>query len=151
MNLFLASLLGAVTKLLLLFFSHLSRVWLCDPMNHSMPGFPVLHYHPGGLLKPMSIESVMPSNRLIIYCPLLLLPSIFPSISVFSNESALHVRCPFIGASKSVLSMSIQDWFPLGLTGFISLLSKGLTRVFSSITIQKYSLRKENLPSGMLK
>ena len=44
--------------------------------------------------KLMSIESVMPSNHLILYCPLLLLPSIFPSIRVFSNESALHMRWP---------------------------------------------------------
>ena len=55
--------------------------------------------------KPMSIESVMPSNHLILCCPLLLLPSIFPSIRVFSSESALHIRWPNIGvsASKSVL------------------------------------------------
>ena len=57
-----------------------------------MPGFPVLH-HPWSLLKLMSIESVMPSNHLIL-CLLLLLPSIFPSIRVFSNESALHIRWP---------------------------------------------------------
>ena len=46
------------------------------------------------LLKLMSIESVMPSNHLMLCCPLLLLPSIFPSIKVFSNESALHIRWP---------------------------------------------------------
>ena len=67
------------------------------------------------LLKLMSIESVMPSNHLILCCPLLFLPSIFPSIRVFSNESALHIRRPkSIGASASVSvpPMSIQDWFP---------------------------------------
>ena len=63
---------------------------LRDPMDCSMPGFPVLHY----LLElaQMSIESVMPSNNLILCLPLLLLPSIFPSIRVFSNESALWIR-----------------------------------------------------------
>ena len=56
-----------------------------------MPGFPVHHQLPE-LLKLMSIESVMPSNQLILCCPLLLLPSVFPSIKVFSNESVLHIR-----------------------------------------------------------
>ena len=62
------------------------------------------------LLKFMSIESVMQSKQLILCHPLLLLPSIFPSISVFSNESALHIRWPKYGASASasVLSMNIQ-------------------------------------------
>ena len=85
------------------------------------------------LLKLMSIESVMPSNRLIL-CHPLLLPSIFPSIRVFSNESALHIGCPNIGASASasVLPKNTQDWSPLGWTGWISLQSKGLSRVFSS-------------------
>ena len=63
------------------------------------------------LLKLMPIESVMPSNHLILYCSLLLLPSIFPSITDFSNESALYIRW-----SASVLPMNIQGWFPLGLT-----------------------------------
>ena len=75
----------------------------------------------------MSIKSVMPSNHLIFCHPLLLLPLIFPSIRVFSNESVLRIRWPSIGASASasVPPMNIQDWFPLGLTGFISLKSKG--------------------------
>ena len=62
-------------------------------MNHSMPGLPVHHQHQS-LPKPMSIESAMPSNHLILCCPLLLLPSIFPSIRVFSNESVLRIRWP---------------------------------------------------------
>ena len=92
------------------------------------------------LLKVTSMESVMPSNHLILYCPLLLLPSIFPSIRVFSSESALHIRWPkyWSFSFSSVLPMNIQDWFPLGLTVLISLQSKGLSRVFSSTTIQKH-------------
>ena len=80
----------------------------------------------------MSIESVMPSNHLILCCPLLLLPSIFPSIRVFPNESILHISGQSIGvsASTSVLLKTIQDKFPLGWTGWISLQSKGLSRVF---------------------
>ena len=65
---------------------------LCDPMDCSTPGLPVLH-QPQSLLKLMAIESVMSSSYLIL-CPSLLLPSIFPSIRVFSNESALCIRWP---------------------------------------------------------
>ena len=154
----------------------------------------------------MSIESVMPSNHLILCHPLLFLPSIFPSTRVFSSESSLHIRsevaqsCPTLcdpmdccppdssvrgilqarilewvaisfsrgsswprdqtqvshivadtlpsepfftlggqnigaSASVSVLPMSIQGWFPLGLSGLIFLLSNGLSRIFSSTTI----------------
>ena len=153
------------------------------------------------LLKLMSTESVMPSNHLILCRPLLLLPSIFPSIRVFSNESVLRIRWPNywsfsfsispsdeysgliplggmsvfyiasivymcqsqppnssrlqsfpasgsfpmsqfftsggqsirVSASASVLPVNIQDWFPLGWTGWISLQSKGLSRVFLSL------------------
>ena len=86
------------------------------------------------LLKLISIESVMPSNHLILCRPRLLLPSIFPIIRVFSNESALHMRRSKFGASASVsvLPVNIEGWFPLGLTGLISLQSKGLSRVFLS-------------------
>ena len=66
---------------------------LCDHMDCITPGFPVL-YHLRSLLRLMSIESVMPSNHLILCHPLLLLPSIFPSIRVFSSESALPIRWP---------------------------------------------------------
>ena len=91
------------------------------------------------LLKVMSIESVMPSNHLILCRPLLLPPSLFPSIRVFSNELALRIRWPkHCSASASILPMDIQGWCPLGLTGLISLLSKGLSRVFSSTTVQKH-------------
>ena len=79
------------------------------------------------LFKLMSIESVKPSNHLILCCPLLFLPSIFPSIRVFSNESTICVNIDASGqsigtsASASVLPMNIQDWFPLGLTCLILL------------------------------
>ena len=66
---------------------------LCDPMNRSMPGLPVIT-NSQSPPKPMSIESVMPSNQLILCCPLFLLPSVFPSIRVFSSESALLIRWP---------------------------------------------------------
>ena len=66
---------------------------LCDPMNRSTPGLPV-HHHSQSLLKLMSIESVMPFNHLILCHPLLLPPSIFPSIRVFFSESVLHIRWP---------------------------------------------------------
>ena len=92
------------------------------------------------LLKLMSIESVRPSNHLILCCPLLFLPSIFPSIWFFSNKLALRIQWPSIGASASasVLPMNIQDWLPWGLTGLIFLQSKGLSRVFSNTTVQKH-------------
>ena len=71
----------------------LSSVWLCDPMDCSMPGFPVYHQLPE-LVQLMFIELVMPSNHLILCLPLLLPPSIFPSIRVFSSESVLWIRWP---------------------------------------------------------
>ena len=82
----------------------------------------------------------MPSNHLIFGHPLLLPPSIFSSISVFSNKSVLHSGGASIGVSAlaSVLPMNTQDWFPLGLTGWISLQSNGLSRVFSNTTVQKH-------------
>ena len=92
------------------------------------------------LLKLMSIKSIMPSSHLILCCPPLLLLSIFPSIRVFSNESVLHIRWPryWSSASASVFAMSILGWLPLGLTGWISLQSKGLSTVFSNTTVQKH-------------
>ena len=88
----------------------------------------------------MSIESVMPSNHFIFCHPLLLLSWIFPSIRVFSSELVFHIRWTStrVSASASVLPIYIQGWFPLGLTSWISLQSKGLSRVFSSTTVQKH-------------
>ena len=91
-------------------------------------------------LRFMSIESVMPSCHLIFCRPLLLLPSIPPSIRVFSNESTLHMRWPSTGVSAlaSFLPKKSQDWSPSEWTGWISLQSKGLSRVFSKTTVQKH-------------
>ena len=85
------------------------------------------------LLKLMSMELVMPSNHLICH-PLLLLPSIFPGIRVFSNESVLHISWPKYWSFSFSISPSTEysGLIPLGLTGWISLQSKGLSRVFSN-------------------
>ena len=91
------------------------------------------------LLKLMSMELVIPSNHFILCLHLLFLLSIFPNIRVFSSESSICIGQRIgVSASASVLPMNIQDWFPLGWTGLISLLSKGLSRVFSSTTIWKH-------------
>ena len=91
-------------------------------------------------LKFMFIESVIPSNHLILWRLLLLLPSIFPSIRVFPVSQFFASGGQRIGASAlaSVLPMNIQDWFPLGWTSFISLQCKGLSRIFSNTTIQNH-------------
>ena len=88
----------------------------------------------------MSTESEMPSNHLILCCPLLLLPSIFPSIRVFSSDSVLCIRWPKDWSFSFNISPSneIQDWSPLGWTGWISLQSEGLSRVFSNTTVQMH-------------
>ena len=87
------------------------------------------------LFRLMSIDAIQPSLPL---STLFLLPSVLPSIRVFSNELVFHIRWPSIGASAltSVLPMNIHGWFPLGLTGLISLLSKGLSRVFFSTSLK---------------
>ena len=71
-----------------------SCLTLCDPTDWSPPGFLSFNISSWSLLRLTSIESVMPSNHLILCRPLLLLPSIFPSIRVFSSESVLHTRWP---------------------------------------------------------
>ena len=104
-----------------------SVVSLCDPMNCSTQAS-LSVTNSQSLLKLMSIESVMPSNHRILCCPLLLLPSIFPSIRVFPVSQFFASGSQSIGvsASTSVLSVNIQDRFPLELTGWISLHFKGL-------------------------
>ena len=85
----------------------------------------------------MSVELVMPSNHLILCHPLFLLPSIFPSIRVFSNESTLLVSIG-VSASASFLPKKSQDWSPLGWTGWISLQFKGVSRIFCNTTVWKH-------------
>ena len=100
------------------------------------------------LPKLMSIESVMPSSHLIL-CRPLLLPPIPPSIRVFSNESTLRMRWPNYWSFSFNISPSNehQDWSPLGWTGWISLQSKGLSRVSSNTTVQKHQFFGTQLSS----
>ena len=117
-------------------FQFSSVIQLCptlwDPMDYSTPAFPVHHQLPE-LTQTHVHQVVMPSNHLILCCPLLLL-SIFPSIRVFPTELLFTSGGQSIGVSASVLPMNIQYWFPLGLTLLIFLLSN----VFSSTTMQKH-------------
>ena len=110
---------------------------LCDPINCSLPGFPVYHQ----LLEIAQTHVHWVGDAIQSSHPLLSpsLPAFSLSIRVFSSESVLTSGGQSIGvsASASVLPMIIQGWFPLGLTGLISLQSKGLSRVFSNTTIQK--------------
>ena len=116
----------------------LSRVWLfvipwtaARQTSLSITSSQSLH-------KLMSIESVIPSNHLILCRPLLLPHSIFPII--FSDESVLRIRWPKYWSFSPSISHSVntQDWSSLGWTGWISLQSKGLSRVFSNTTVQKH-------------
>ena len=111
---------------------------LCNPMDCCTPGLPVHHQLPE--LIQTHVHQVSDTVQPSILCrSLLLLPSIFPSISIFSSElSASGGQSTGASASASVLPMNIQDRFPLGLTGLISLQSKGLSRVFSNTTVQKH-------------
>ena len=115
-----------------------SCLMLCDPMDCSTQGLPVHHQLPE-LLKLMFIESVMPSSHLILCHPLLLLPSIFPSIRVFSNESALHIRRPKYWSFT--FNISPYSEHP-GLISFrmdwLGLLAVQGTLVFSNTTVQKH-------------
>ena len=89
------------------------------------------------LLKLLSIESVMPSNHLIL-CHPFSCPQSFPASGSFPMSQLFASDGQSTGASASVLPMNMQDWFPLWLTGLISLQSKGLWRVFSNTTVQKH-------------
>ena len=112
---------------------------LCDPMNCSMQASLSIT-NSRTSLKLMSIESVMPSSHFFLCHPLLLLPPTPPSIKVFSNESTLRMRWPSTGVSAlaSFLPKKSQGWSPSEWTGWISLQSKGLSRVFSNTTVQKH-------------
>ena len=119
---------------------------LYDTMVCSMPNFPVHHQLPE-LTQTHVIELVIPLNHLILCCPLLLPLWIFPSIRVFSNEIVLCIRWPkYWNFSFSIgPPMNTQELFPLGWTGWISSLFKGLSRVFSSTTVQNYQLSRAQL------
>ena len=108
-------------------------------LQHSQASLSITN--PRSLLRLMSIESVMPSNHLILCRPLLLPPSIFPSIRVFSSESVLSIRWPDIGvsASASAFPMNIQDWSPLGWTVWISLQCKACLQAVSTFTLSPLS------------
>ena len=110
---------------------------LCDPTDCTMPGLPVSHYLPE-FAQTMFIESVMPSNHLILHPSLLLLPSTFPASGSFPMSQLFASGDQSIGASPSasVPPVKIQGWFPLGWTGLLSLLSKGLSSL-----LQHHSLK----------
>ena len=120
----------------------------CDPMNrkHQASLSITNSWSPP---KPMSIESAMPSNHLILCRPLLLLPSILPASGSFPMGQLFAWSGQSIGvsASTSVLPMNTQDWSPLEWTGWISLQSKGLPRVFSNATVQKHQFFGTQLSS----
>ena len=113
-----------------------SSPMLCDPLDYSTPGFPVLPY----LLDFVQThvcwvdDAIQPSHPLLFSS----YPQSFPPLGSFSMSWLFASGGQSIGGSVSVLPMNIQGWFPLGLTGLIALLSKGLSRVFSSTTVQKH-------------
>ena len=127
----------------------LSRVWLFVTQWIAARQASLSITNSQGSLKLTSIQSVMPSSHLILCHPLLLLPSMFPNVRVFFNQSPHHIRWPGASASASVLPMHIQDWFPLGWTGWISFQSKGLSRVFLSTTAQKHQFFGTQLSLGL--
>ena len=122
-------------------------------LQHARPPCPSPTPRTCSNFKLKSIELVMPFKHLILCHSLLLLLSVFPSIRVFSNSQLFtsggqSIR---VSASASVLPMNIQERFPLGWTGWISLQSKGLSRVFSNTTIQKHQFFGtvvKNLPAN---
>ena len=120
----------------------LSRVWLFATPWITACQASLSITNSQSLPKLMSVESVMPSSHLILCRPLLLLPSIFPSIRVFffsiSQFFASGGQSIGVSASTSVLPMNTQNGFPLGWTGWISLKPKGLSRVFSNTTVRKH-------------
>ena len=111
---------------------------LCNPMNRSTPGLPVHHELPKFTQTQVHriSDAIQPSHSLL---PLLLLPPIPPIIRVFSNESTLRMRWPkywsfsFSNSPSKEIPGLIFKW-----TGWISLQSKGLSRVFSNTTVQKH-------------
>ena len=124
----------------IVFVQSLSPVWLFATPCSAAPQASLSFSFSRSLLKLMSIESVMPSNRLILLHPLSSCLQSFPASGSFPMSQLIASGGQSIGASAStpVLPMNIQDWFPLGLAYLISLQSKGLSRVFSNTTVQKH-------------
>ena len=116
----------------------LSHFWLVvNPWTAArQASMPIINSQ--SLLKLMSIDWMIPSTHLILCHPLLLLPSIFPSITVFSKESVLHIGWPNYWSFSINLTNEYSGWISLELTGLISLQSKGLSRGFSNTTVQKH-------------
>ena len=110
-----------------------SCLTLCDPMNRSTPGLIVRHANSQSLFRLIFIEWVMPPNPLILCHPLLLLPSVFASIRVFSNESVLHIRWPKYWSFSFSISPSSEysGLISLRMDSFNLLAVQGLSRVFS--------------------
>ena len=106
---------------------------LCNPAFQASLSFTISQ----SLLKLMFITSVMPSNHLILYCPLLLLPQFSQHQGLFQWVGSLHQMARVLELQHQSFQW-IQGWFPLGLTGLISLLFKVLSRVFSSTTVWKH-------------
>ena len=116
----------------------LSCVWLCDPMDYIAHQAPLSSTVSRSLLKFTSIESVMPSNHLILCYPLLLVLSTFPSIRVFSNELALRIRWPKYWSFSSSPSRELSRLISFRIDWFDLLAVQELSRVFSNIIVQKY-------------
>ena len=126
----------------------LSRVWLLATPWITARQASLSITNSQSLPKLMPTKSVMPSSHLILCRPLLLLPPIPPSIKVFSSESTLHMRWPkYWSFSFSISPSNEHPWSPSGWTGWISLQSKGLSRVFSNTTVQKHQLFSAQLSS----
>ena len=116
-----------------------SFLTLCNPMDCSTPGFPVLHHLPELVQAHVHRvgDAIQPSHPLLSPSP--------PAFNLSQHQGLFKwvsslppVAKVLVSASTSVLTMNIQDWFPLGWTGWISLQSKGLSRVFSNTTVQKH-------------
>ena len=118
-----------------------SCLTFCDPMNLSrQASLSITNSQRSS--KPMSIELMMSSNHLILCCPFSSCPHSFPESGSFQTNQLFTSGSQSVGvsASTSVLPMNIQGWYPLGWAGWISLQSKGLSRVFSNTTVQKHQL-----------
>ena len=116
----------------------LSRVWLFATPWTTAHQASLSITNSRNLLKLMSIESVMPSSHLILCHPLLILPQSLSASGSFPMSQLFAWGSQNIEVSASVLPMNTQDWSPLGWTGWISLLFKGLSSVFSNTTVQKH-------------